>query len=437
MSGDTECRKEISSPARKLAVEILLKWDKKRSYINLLLSAILSRSNLSQQDRAFVSELVYGTIKFKLTLDWAISQVSRLSFSQIEPEVAWALRVGAYQLFFTRVPAYAAINETVSAVKSLANPGAGKFVNAVLRKLAETNPLENIESDDRVEYLTVKYSHPRWLVEKWLSEFSSLEEVEKLLQSNNQSPPLSLRVNTLKISLEELEKLLEKRGLSFKRGRFSLDCLYIENWRGNLEKLEEFKKGYFYLQDEASMVVSEVLSPQPGERILDVCAAPGGKTTHLAQLMKDEGEIVAVDVNHSRLKLVLENASRLGIKSIVTVERDARELDFPQGSFDAILVDAPCSGLGVLRRKPDIRWWKSKEDIPRMAQLQMDILNKAGIFLKKGGRLLYSTCTIFREENEGVVKGFLEKNTDFEPKPFSIPGVNKARDFFQFLPHLH
>lgn len=402
--------------ARDVALKIINEVENAGAYANLALSKELGRQRLPDQDRRFVTELVYGTIKAGKTLDWMLSQYSARPLEQITPVILNILKMGLYQLFFlSKVPPSAACNEAVELAKKYGHSGTVKFVNGILR--AATRQPEKGQYPDKellpVEYLSLKYFHPMWLVKRWYERLGS-EECEALCMANNQTPPLCLRTNTLKITRTELMKRLEGEGVTCEVSKWAPEGIICHEFPA-LNTLNTLREGLFQVQDESSMLVAHVVDPQPGELVLDTCSAPGGKSTHLAALMGNQGRIISGDIYAHKLKLVEENAERLGITMIETKEIDAINIDTHyEAMADRVLVDAPCSGLGVLRRRADSRWRKTAEQLAELPLLQTQILTSAARCVKPQGVLIYSTCTTEPEENEQVIKQFLQKHPEFK-----------------------
>ncbi len=394
------------------AVGLVNRVFQENAYTNILLNQYFHGRDLSDLDRRFLTELVYGTVKAKGTLDWYLQQVAAKPLHKIEPLVLADLRVGMFQiLYMEKVPRAAAVHEAVEVAKVVANPGAAQFVNGVLRNFLRQE--EQIVLPERqAERLGIELWHPKDLVKKWLKYYGE-EQTRQLCAFNNMPAPLCLRVNTLKCSREQLAEGLQRLGADFSLSRIAKDGI-VCNRIPSLRVLQQELPGRFYIQDESSMLAAEWLAPQPGERVLDLCAAPGGKTTHLAQLMLNRGEIVACDVHPHKLPLIEANARNLGISIIKTELNDATKLreDFLDG-FDRVLVDAPCSGMGVLRRRAEARWRKKREDLKVFPPLQLGILTNAAKYVKAGGALVYSTCTIEQSENHYVVAKFLEDQPRF------------------------
>ena len=399
--------------ARELALQILQEVFTGGAYANLSLSKHLNSAKLSPVDRRFVTELVYGTTKACGTLDWMLGHYIKKPLSQTDPLVVNILRLGLYQLLFLdKIPASAAVNEAVSLARKLANPGASGFVNAVLRsavrepeKIRFPNPAK-----DPVRHIALREYHPEWLVRRWIARIGQ-EETLKLCKFDNTQPPLSLRTNTLKISREDLLQKFSEAGVEAEISRLAPEGILC--YRGGAEPLHFLREGLCQAQDESSMLASHVVAPQAGEFVIDACAAPGGKSTHLAALMQNRGRVLACDVHEHKIALIEDNCRRLGTDIVEPRLQDSATLHEQFSSLaDRVLVDAPCSGLGVLRRRPDARWRKedSLRDLPG---LQRAILSSAAQCVKPGGVLVYSTCTLEESENEAVVRQFLANNANF------------------------
>jgi len=396
-------------------LKILYEINEKGAYSNIALNKYFSTEELRDIDRAFATELVYGTVKWKLTLDRVISAYSNIKMQKLSPWILNILRMGAYQLLYmNRVPPSAACNESVSLAGRYGHKASAGFVNAVLRNIARNGAGTAIPSKDAdmTGYLSVSYSYPKWLVEKYTGLFGS-EFTEALLAAGNGTPELTVRANTLKVSAAELLEKLKNEGLEAEQGKYADEAVVIKS-TVSLARLDSFRAGLFQVQDESSMLPARVLAPEPGETVLDACSAPGGKTTHLAQMMHNTGKIVARDVFGHKLKLVEDNAARLGISIIHTELYDAALPDEENGgAFDRVLLDAPCTGLGIIRRKPDIKWARETKDINAIKELQKKLLHNAAMTVKPGGVLVYSTCTVLPEENEYMVKDFLSCHPEF------------------------
>jgi len=390
----------------------------------------LGASDLSPLDRAFITELVYGVLRRRGYLDWAIGRFAARARQRQSVKLKNLLRLGSYQLLFLdRVPASAAVDESVRLAKTFGGKSVAGFVNAVLRALtrAETIPLPD-PSDDPVLHISVKYSHPEWLVKRWLGRLGP-ERTVALCVANNEIPPVTVRVNSLRAAREALAAELKGEGIEATPCRVSSAGLMLRGV-ADLRQLAAYRRGAFYIQDEAAQLVGFTVDPKPGERLLDACAAPGGKSTHLAELMGDRGEITAADADPKRLERVAQNAARLGLGSVRPVAVDAtRSLEaLGRVLYDRILIDAPCSGLGILRRNPEAKWYKTEALIGRLAALQSKILDRVSPRLKPGGVLVYSTCTTEPEENEEVIGAFLAGHREFR--------VDSLRTFWSEAPEL-
>lgn len=400
----------------------------------LLTESFKRYRHLTPLDRSFLTELTYGVFRWERKLDWVIHQFSKIPFEKIEFKTLHILRLGLYQiLFLSRTPASAAVNESVELAKQIRGRGGAGFVNAVLRSaIRKKGEIRYPDfSKDPSLYISVVQSHPLWLVQRWVREMG-IEETIRVCTFNNQISSLTLRANTLRIHPENLMVQLKERGLNPFPTPYSKEGMIIKNAPPTTE-LPLINEGLYMIQNEASQLVTALLDPKPGEQILDACAAPGGKTTHMAQRMKNQGEIYALDISKGRLDLLEEICQRLGIRMVKTIRGDAtKPLPFFLGmKFDRILVDAPCSGFGTLRKNPDLKWKKKEQEINRLGELQLSILRNLAAHVKEGGVLLYSTCTVFREENEDVVERFLEKNSEFRLDQMEKNLPDKFRLFIQ------
>lgn len=394
--------------AREIALLTLCEIEEEGAYSNMALKKHLAKNkHLSGVDKAFVTALVYGVTARKLTLDYMIQTYSKLRLKKISKYILQILRIGIYQLtFMDRVPESAAVDESVKIAKRYGHKAAAGYVNGMLHAVIRGR--ESFQyPDEPIERLSVKYSYPRWLAEKWVKEFG-YEFAQELMKAGNKEPSMTLRTNTLNASPDQLVELLESRNIRAKKSE--LYQMAIETGGFDVDASDLYKSGYFIPQDTAAMLAAEVLSPKPGETVLDLCAAPGGKSTHLAQLMDNKGTVIAFDIHKHKLALIEENAKRMGISMIQTVCADSAQQK-EQYQADKVLADVPCSGLGIIRRKPDIRWNEEKE----LFSLQYAILQTAGACVKPGGELVYSTCTIEPDENEHVIKKFLKEHHDFKP----------------------
>ncbi len=416
--------KKVNS--RELAFSLLYRVANDGAYANLLLDKELSSNDLTRQDAALITQLVYGVLRRQAALDHMIGQFLTRPLNKLPLKILLILRLGVYQLYYMdKIPASAAVNESVKLAKKHGHEGTVRLVNGVLRKIAAS--LETISwpdpAENMVKYIAVTESHPVFLVERWLAELGP-EETMALCQKNNETSPLTLRVNTLQITKGEVLAELAALGIEAKEGLWAPDAVILQG--GNAPgSLAIFRQGKVLVQDESSQLAALNLAPPPGGKVLDLCAAPGGKTTYLAQLMEDSGEIRAFDVYPHKIALIEENCRRLGVHIVHAALGDAAVLNRELLDWaDAVLVDAPCSGLGVLGRRPDARWQKSPALICEMALLSGKILDNAAAYVKKGGRLLYSTCTLTHEENQDNVAAFLKNHPAFHLVP--LPALPKA-----------
>lgn len=391
--------------------------------------------------------LIQGVLRWRLRLDWSIQQGLRFPFRNIRPDVLNVLRLAVYQIFFMdRVPDSAAVNEAVKQVKGIAANHVVRSVNGILRQICREKRdfCCPDRSPDVIRYLSVCHSYPEWLVRRWVKEMGE-EDAERLLAAGNRIPSLVVRTNTLKVNRTELIALLHGEGIAARPTDFAPEGLVLEGLRGAVDRLSSFRSGYFQVQGEAAQVCSHLLSPDPGETVLDVCSGLGGKSTHMAQLVRDRGLIVGIDRNQRKLQKLVESSLRLGIHVVAPLAGDAEQglSRLLRCSFDRIMVDGPCSALGVVSRHPDVKWNREEGDLARLAELQKRILDEACLLLRPGGRMLYAACTLSREENEGVAEAFLRGHREVKLMNLRKHAPAWARDlvnddgFLKCFPHLH
>jgi 16S rRNA (cytosine967-C5)-methyltransferase len=431
---------------RMIAIRVVERVQRAGAYADLALHHALVESRIPALDRALATELVYGTLRWRGRLDYLIGKALDPDIDTLEPLVTSALRVGAYQLFFSdRIPENAAVDEAVRCVRAMGLERATGLVNAVLRRLAregDSFELPKLETDP-LEYLIHAGSLPPWLAERWLAEFGA-EQAAELAAAMNEAAPVTLRVNRTKTTREALLPELIERFPEAKVCLYAPDGIVLGR-KGDVGQDPTFLSGQISVQDEASQLVVHLLDPQPGDRVLDTCAAPGTKSAAIAERLDGEGHVMALDRHARRLQLVGRGIRRLEIGGVATLERDATKslADLTEaGPFDRILVDAPCSGLGALRRNPDARWRVRPEDLESLSKIQRAILESAASVLRPGGSLVYSTCTITPEENDSVVRAFMATRPGWRiaPKqeaPAVMQDLMDENGFLRLLPHRH
>ena len=418
-----------SPSARGLALDTLIRVERDQAWADRVLEARFAADSLASRDRALATELTYGTLRWQRRLDWHLGAVSRRPLADLAPWVRALLRLSAYQLgWLDRVPPWAAVSEAVALAKRRRPPGAAAFVNGVLRALAAcprpwAEPVAQA-GDDPLDILGLRASQPTWLVRRWASRYG-LRATEALALAMNERPRLVLRVNTLVASPDEVRTQLESAATRVHPARFAPEALVVEG-AGDPASLLPVQRGSACVQDEAAVLVGHALAPEPGETVADVCAAPGTKTTHLAQLMGNRGRILASDPHPARLARLRAAAARLGATIVDAFPGDAALLARRIGpACDRVLVDAPCSNLGVLRRNPDGKWRRCEADLVRLGATQRALLLEAATLVRRGGVLVYATCSLEPEENEAVVEAFRAARPDFapDPMPAAVPAA--------------
>lgn len=430
--------------ARRIALEVLRRVERDRAWVRPTLDAALREGGLSRPDRAFASELCYGTLRWRLRLDHALEVHTRRGLASVEATLLQILRLGAYQLLFTRVKPHAAVHETVELARDHGGEPAARFVNAVLRALIRAGgppPLPD-RARDLAEHLSVRESFPRWLVLRFLEEMGEAE-AEAALAAHNEHPPLTVRVNCRRAPCSEVAARLAEEGGRVTPTRFAPYGLRVENL-GEVAASPSFRKGLFSVQDEASQLVADLAASAgsaPGARVLDACAAPGGKATALAEMLP-AGAVDAVDLYPAKVEQLGETARRLGLGNLSAHVADAAgTLPFaPPEGYPVVLLDAPCSGIGVLRRHPEAKWRLTPDQVTELAALQARLLENLARYVRGGGLLLYSVCTQTREETEGVVRPFLSAHPEFQLAPCPVAAYAPLFDeqgFFRVSPHRH
>lgn len=439
--------KTIFSDARSCTVKILCRCERTDSYLDKLIDAEIKRNVLNDFDKSLLNEMAHGVIRWKRRLDWFLNGFYRGQYEKCLPEVKNALRVALYQiLFLNKIPYSAAVNEAVEFVKKIHGDKHAAVVNGLLRTIIRT--LDSLvwptREIDEVNYLGIIQSHPNWMVRRWINRFG-FDDAEKLCEANNKRPFLSLRVNKLKITPEELTEHLKSRKINYRVSDFSNDFFSIKVM-SRIYADDFFKKGFFSVQDISAGFMAPLLDPKEGEMVLDACAAPGGKTAHMSELMNNKGKIVALDKYLSRVEIMKENLIRQGVENAEVFHDDINDPQTPEFAeqfiekFDKVLLDVPCSGLGVLSKKPDIKWKRELEDIKKLNLLQLEILENAVKYLKPGGVLVYSTCTTEPEENSNVVDEFLKTHPEFSidsAKNYVNEKVVNEQGFIETFPHIH
>lgn len=405
--------------ARLTAAKLLMKMDSSDAYSNILLDGALAESGLSERDRAFAAALFYGATERKMTLDYIIAQNSKTPFKKLDSAVVTILRMGFYQLLYMEgVPESAAVNESVKLCKKLGVMSAGGFVNGLLRSFIRNKKRVDYKGLSKSERLSTEFSAPLWLAEKLINEYG-LERAVQALEVSLGKPPVYARVNTIKCSDDELIKALSKEGISAEKHSEIEHCLKLGK-TGDLEKSKAFSEGLFHIQDISSQLCCLTLRPIVNETVLDMCAAPGGKTFTMAQLMLNRGRIISMDLHDARVGLIRSGAQRLGIRIVEAVQNDASVRNDGIPEADRVLCDVPCSGLGVIRRKPEIKY-KNPAEFEELPKIQRAILDNAALYVKPGGTLVYSTCTLSRAENDDVAEAFLKSHPDFTPLVQPVP----------------
>ncbi|MEQ9667017.1 16S rRNA (cytosine(967)-C(5))-methyltransferase [Coleofasciculus sp. G2-EDA-02] len=429
---------------RQLAFLALRDVHSHGAFTDIALDRVLRNATLNRADRALLTDLVYGTTRQARTLDALIDQLGKKKAHQQPPDLRLILHLGLYQLrYLQRIPPYSAVNTSVELAKANQLKGLAGVVNGVLRQY--TRLKSNPQSHDPlqlpphpIQRLGTLYSFPDWIIEVWLNQLG-IEETEALCQWFNQPPTLDLRINPLKASIDTVETAMQAAGVQVQRLPQLPQALRLKGSTGSIQKLPGFNEGWWTIQDSSAQLVSHLLNPQPNHVVIDACAAPGGKTTHLAELMCDRGTIWACDQAASRLKKLQANTQRLQLQSIQICTGDSR--DFPQftQTADAVLLDAPCSGLGTLHRRPDIRWRCTPARVQELSVLQGELLTQTATWVKPGGVLVYATCTLHTQENEAVIQAFLDLHPHWctDAPPPTLSAFSTPQGWLKVLPHQH
>ena len=424
--------------ARTKVIEILTKVDTRQAYSDKLLERELMQ--MEDIDRRFVTEIVNGVLRWRLRLDWYLNQLYLGEYENLITDVKNNLRSSVYQLvYMDKVPAYAVLYEAVEIAKEKYNQKTANLVNAILRNfLRQHKKFEFLESQlDVLEKFSIRYSHPKWIVQRWI-EYWGIDEVKFLCEANNSRPRLAVRINESRADRDTLFRLLDENQISHQIHDDFRNFVWIDNFQ-EFRKLDLISRGWVSVQDISTGIPVLLLDPQPGERILDMCAAPGGKAGFLAEKLGGKGKLFALDRHSTRLNVLSENFRKLGYSAYNIIVADATTLPL-RGTFDKILIDAPCSGFGVLNKRVDLKWKRTEQDIKNMKNLQLELLKAAALALKIGGKLVYSTCTIEPEENEEVVKDFIKNHPEFEMIDLrDLVPVSYISDhyFIRTFPHKH
>lgn len=425
--------------AREIGFKVLCDIEKNNNYSNIAINKHFKNLEISDMDRGLATELIYGVIENKYYLDYIINKLSKIKVKKMSTYVKIFLRMGTYQiLFLNSISDYAAVNETVKLSKKYDKKSSG-FINAILRnEIRNKDTIMDITEENSVKYLSIKYSYNSWIIKNWIDNFGQ-EFTEDLLEANNEKPSIYIRTNTLKISREELIEKLNQEGIMCFKVPMVEEAIKVEKLK-NIENNELFKAGLFTIQDISSMIVGKVINPKEDSLILDVCSAPGGKSTHLATLMNNTGQVIARDIFEHKLKLIKATVNRLGLKNVCIEGFDASEIDENSiNKFDYVLADVPCSGLGIIRRKPEIKY-KKEEELEDITSIQKKILENASKYVKIGGTLVYSTCTVQDMENINIITSFIEENNNFELTPIDTVNVdldNQDKGYLKIYPNIH
>ena len=399
---------------REIILEILIRIEEKNAYLNILINYYLKNYNVKNIDKGFIHEICYGVTRFRKSLDWIIGQFLVNNRKKLPSTILNILRMGVYQIvYLDKVPDYAIVNESVQLAKKGRFSGYSNLVNAILRNIIRK--YDNIYwpdiNQDPVKYISVFYSYPDWMIKRWLKRYG-MELCKTVCNQMNTKPNITLRINKLRINMVELKNKLD---VNFREAEYLNNESIIVSDFFDVANSEMFKSGLFSVQDESSTLASRLLNPLPDQTIIDMCSGPGGKTTHMAQLMNNKGNIIAFEKNPRRLEMVMKECKRLGIDIVKPILNDATILRKNYlGKADKILVDVPCSGTGVIRKKPDLKWKILNDDsLKKLNKIQKAILNTASGYLKPGGELVYSTCSLEKEENDIIIRNFLKNNNHF------------------------
>ncbi|QKX49140.1 16S rRNA (cytosine(967)-C(5))-methyltransferase RsmB [Planococcus glaciei] len=425
--------KKLQGNVRDAAFSILWAVENKQAYSNLLLHQTIQSHGIADKNKGLLTEITYGTLQHQMTLDYYLEPYLK---GKIEPWVKILLRMSLYQIvYLDRIPAHAVVHEAVEIAKRRGHGGVASVVNGVLRSVQRSGVRSFNTISDPYEKIAIETSHPVWMIKRWAEQFG-LEKTREMALENNKIPPQTVRVNTVQATPEEVIEMLESEGLEAVQSELVPECLIVTN--GQPAKTATFEKGFITIQDESSMLPAYALQVGPEMEVLDMCAAPGGKTTHIAEKMQNKGQLFAMDLHQHKIKLIDETAKRLGHTVIETEVGDGKKSveRFGVEKFDRILVDAPCSGLGVIKRKPDIKYTKKEADFARLQEIQLELLDQASQLLKPDGIMVYSTCTVDSIENRGTAERFLKDHPEMEKIEVALPKALglKNTGFVQIFP---
>ncbi|MBU3214143.1 16S rRNA (cytosine(967)-C(5))-methyltransferase RsmB [Clostridium estertheticum] len=405
------------SNSRLVAITVIEKVLNENAYSNIVLGLELNKSELNDKDKALVTEIVYGTLKYKYTIDKILQHFVKKGFDKLESFVLNILRISVYQIkYLDKVPSFAAVNEAVNLTKKKSNIGASKLVNGVLRSYLRETDAKYYNEENDIERLCFEYSFTKALVKLFIKQYGP-QKAEEILKGLNYKPDVTVRVNTLKLTYKEIWEKLIENGYNIEEGYASSEAIRIIKGK-NIENNVLFNEGNITVQDESAMLTAPSMDLKLNMKVLDLCSAPGGKTTHIAELMKNTGKVLAFDVHKNKLSLIEESIKRIGITNTTCEVQDATV--FTKDLFeyaDRVLIDVPCSGLGIIRKKPEIKWSKNIKDINNIIDIQRSIMDNASKYVKKGGVLVYSTCTLNKDENEGNIDWFIESHCEFKIEP--------------------
>jgi 16S rRNA (cytosine967-C5)-methyltransferase len=431
---------EFKPNARQLCVKILNRYDRSDSYIDKLVHQALKIEQLIPQDKALLTELVNGVIRWRSKLDWVLTGFYHGDYQKCLNLVKNAMRIALYQIMYlNRIPVPAAIYESVEIVKRIQGDKTAAIVNGVLRNIARN--LDNIRyperNEDETYYYAILHSHPKWMVKRWIERYG-IENTEKLMCFNNQRPYIAVRVNTLKVNIEEIKSIFTQHNIAYRQCPYLIESLLLDSPKYDVSASELFRSGKIAIQDPSASLAARLANPQAGDLVIDLCAAPGGKSFLLAELMINSGKIIALDKHQSKLRFITEGALRLGLDIIEVSEADASEFKINQKA-DIVFADVPCSGMGTISKKPDIKWKRELDDITMLVQMQRQILANAARLVKINGAIIYSTCTIEPEENKKNVEWFLANNPDFELDNAEkyLPAEVCSDGYFESIPYIH